>query len=186
MNDIKVNPLNNFHNYKGKKKTLPISINTNILPYQFLFSKSTSKIATSYINIGQKIQNQNHQNTQSNMSNNVLKNPYILINNHSRQTNNSILKSNQNLTSLTHYNKKRENSSSLSHRETYYHSRKKIPVYYRKTKQESIEIIILKNPNLILSEQIKKQMELKKYFQKHLYSKHLFLIIIFINLKIIL
>ena len=175
MNDIKVNPLNNFHNYKGKKKTLPISINTNILPCQFLFSKPTSKIATSYINIGQKIQNQNHQKTKSNMSNNVLKNPYILINNHSRQTNNSILKSNQNLTSLTHYNKKRENSSSLSHRETYYHSRKKTPVYYQKPKQESRnnnskipkKHLIIKNPNLIICKPIKKQKQTFKSRFEH-------------------
>ena len=121
MNDIKNNPLNNFHNYKGKKKSLPISINTNILPCQFIFNRPISKIAISYINIGQKIQNQKKKKTKSNMTNNVLKNPYNIINNHSRQNNNSIIKTNQNLTSVTHYNKKKENSSSLSHRETYYH-----------------------------------------------------------------
>ena len=58
MNDIKIPPQYNFHNYKGKKKSLPISINSNILPSQFIFKKPTSKIATSYLSIGQKIQNQ--------------------------------------------------------------------------------------------------------------------------------
>ena len=173
MNDIKNNPLNNFHNYKGKKKSLPISINTNILPCQFIFNRPISKIAISYINIGQKIQNQNHQKTKSNMTNNVLKNPYNIINNHSRQNNNSIIKTNQNLTSVTHYNKKKENSSSLSHRETYYHSRKKTPVYYQKPKQESRnndykipkKHLIIKNPNLIISKPIKKQKQTFKNYQ---------------------
>ena len=125
MNGIKFNPQYNYHNYKGKKRSLPISINSNILPCQFLFSKPTSKVATSYINIGQKIQKQNHQKTKSNLSNNVLINPYILMNNHSKYSNNSLLKNNQNLTSITNYNIKRDNSNSLSHRDTYYHSRKK-------------------------------------------------------------
>ena len=176
MNDIKNNPLNNFHNYKGKKKSLPISINTNILPCQFIFNRPISKIAISYINIGQKIQNQNHQKTKSNMTNNVLKNPYNIINNHSRQNNNSIIKANQNLTSVTHYNKKKENSSSLSHRETYYHSRKKTPVYYQKPKQESRnnnykipkKHLIIKNPNLVISKPIKKQKKtLNTYIYEH-------------------
>ena len=163
MNGIKFNPQNNYHNYKGKKRSLPISINSNILPCQFLFSKPTSKVATSYINIGQKIQKQNHQKTKSNLSNNVLINPYILMNNHSKYSNNSLLKKNQNLTSITNYNIKRDNSNSLSHRDTYYHSRKKNTIYSKKSRQDSSvnslnipKHLTFKNSSLIASKPIKK------------------------------
>ena len=61
MNDIKIPLQYNFNNYKGKKKSLPISINSNMVPSQFIFKKPTSKITSSYLSIGQKIQNQNYQ-----------------------------------------------------------------------------------------------------------------------------
>jgi hypothetical protein len=164
MNDIRVQPQNNFHNYKGKKKSLPISINSNILPCQFIFSKPTSKIATSYINIGQKIQKSNHQKTKSINSNNVLMNPYIIMmNNNSRITNNSLIKTNQNLTSIINNNKKIDNSNSISNRDTFYHSRKKTPVYFKKSRQNSgvycynISKNLSKNNSLLASKPIKKQ-----------------------------
>ena len=115
MNDIRIPPQYNFHNYKGKKKTLPISINSNILPSQFIFRKPTSKIATSYLNIGQKIQNKNHQKNKSNISNNLINYQYLLINSH--LSNNSTIKTNQNLTSIVNYNNLRNTSnSSISYR----------------------------------------------------------------------
>ena len=164
MNDIRVQPQNTFHNYKGKKKSLPISINSNILPCQFIFSKPTSKIATSYINIGQKIQKSNHQKTKSINSNNIIMNPYIIMmNNNSRITNNSLIKTNQNLTSIINNNKKIDNSNSISNRDTFYHSRKKTPVYFKKSRQNSGVYCynnaknLSKNNSLLASKPIKKQ-----------------------------
>ena len=164
MNDIRVQPQNTFHNYKGKKKSLPISINSNILPCQFIFSKPTSKIATSYINIGQKIQKSNHQKTKSINSNNIIMNPYIIMmNNNSRITNNSLIKTNQNLTSIINNNKKIDNSNSISNRDTFYHSRKKTPVYFKKSRQNSgvycynVSKNLSKNNSLLASKPIKKQ-----------------------------
>ena len=164
MNDIRVQPQNTFHNYKGKKKSLPISINSNILPCQFIFSKPTSKIATSYINIGQKIQKSNHQKTKSINSNNIIMNPYIIMmNNNSRITNNSLIKTNQNLTSIINHNKKIDNSNSISNRDTFYHSRKKTPVYFKKSRQNSgvycynVSKNLSKNNSLLASKPIKKQ-----------------------------
>ena len=164
MNDIRVQPQNTFHNYKGKKKSLPISINSNILPCQFIFSKPTSKIATSYINIGQKIQKSNHQKTKSINSNNIIMNPYIIMmNNNSRITNNSLIKTNQNLTSIINHNKKIDNSNSISNRDTFYHSRKKTPVYFKKSRQNSgvycynVSKNLSKNNSLLASKPIKRQ-----------------------------
>ena len=165
MNNIRLHPQYNFYNYKGKKKSLPISINSNIQPCQFIFSKPTSKVATSYINIGQKIQTKNHKKNKSNTSNNILKNQNFINNNRSQITYNSIINTNQNITLITNYNKKkRENSISISNRDTYYHSRKKTPVYYKKSSYNSImnsnnisKKNINKNCCLIASRQIKKQ-----------------------------
>ena len=135
MNDIRIPPQYNFHNYKGKKKTLPISINSNILPSQFIFRKPTSKIATSYLNIGQKIQNKNHQKNKSNISNNLIKNQYLLINSH--LSNNSTIKTNQNLTSIVNYNNLRNTSnSSISYRNNS-HSRKNTPAYNKTSKVDN-------------------------------------------------
>ena len=36
MNDIRVQPQNTFHNYKGKKKTLTIRIKNNINVYNYM------------------------------------------------------------------------------------------------------------------------------------------------------
>ena len=165
MNNIRLHPQYNFYNNKGKKKSLPISINSNIQPCQFIFSKPTSKVATSYINIGQKIQNNNHKKNKSNTSNNILKNKNLINNNRSQITYNSIINTNQNITLITNYNKKkRENSISISNRDTYYHSRKKTPVYYKKSCYNSImnshnnnKKNLNKNSCLIASRQIKKQ-----------------------------
>lgn len=46
-----------YSNNRSKKKPLPISINSNQNPMQFLFNNPVSKIATSYKDIGEKIQN---------------------------------------------------------------------------------------------------------------------------------
>ena len=108
MNNIRLHPQYNFYNNKGKKKSLPISINSNIQPCQFIFSKPTSKVATSYINIGQKIQNNNHKKNKSNTSNNILKNKNLINNNRSQITYNSIINTNQNITLITNYNKKKK------------------------------------------------------------------------------
>ena len=165
MNNIRLHPQYNFYNNKGKKKSLPISINSNMQPCQFLFSKPTSKVATSYINIGQKIHTKNHKKNKSNTSNNILKNQNFINNNRSQITYNSIINTNQNITLITNYNKKkRENSISISNRDTYYHSRKKTPIYYKKSSYNSImnsnnisKKNLNKNSCLIASRQIKKQ-----------------------------
>ena len=116
MNDIKIPLQYNFNNYKGKKKSLPISINSNMVPSQFIFKKPTSKITSSYLSIGQKIQNQNYQKNKSNMSNNIMKN-HLLINSHSHLSNNSTIKTNQNFTSIINYpNYKNNSNSSISYR----------------------------------------------------------------------
>ena len=60
MNSFQSQPVQNefnIRNLKHKKKNMPISINSNPKPGQFLFGKKISKIATSYKDNGEKIQN---------------------------------------------------------------------------------------------------------------------------------
>ena len=60
MNSFQSQPVQNefnIRNLKHKKKNMPISINSNPKPGQFLFGRKISKIATSYKDNGEKIQN---------------------------------------------------------------------------------------------------------------------------------
>jgi hypothetical protein len=161
MNDIKIPLQYNFNNYKGKKKSLPISINSNMVPSQFIFKKPTSKITSSYLSIGQKIQNQNYQKNKSNMSNNIMKN-HLLINSHSHLSNNSTIKTNQNFTSIINYpNYKNNSNSSISYRNN--SNSKKTPIYNKKSRHEiknnhnyNFQNEKIKNSSLIASKAIEK------------------------------
>ena len=60
MNSFQSQPVQNefnIRNLKHKKKNMPISINSNPKPGQFLFGRKISKIATSYKDNGEKFQN---------------------------------------------------------------------------------------------------------------------------------
>lgn len=90
--------ISSIKNQKSKKKTLPISINSNPTPGAFLFNNNISKIATSYKDIGEKIQtieklkkiNQKGKN-----QTNALINNFLSINSKASQfSNNSILNKN--------------------------------------------------------------------------------------------
>ena len=90
--------ISSIKNHKSKKKTLPISINSNPTPGSFLFNNNISKIATSYKDIGEKIQtieklkkiNQKGKN-----QTNALINNFLSINSKASQfSNNSILNKN--------------------------------------------------------------------------------------------
>ena len=100
--------INTFKQSKTKKKSLPISINSNIAPGSFLFNNKVSKVATSYKNIGDQIntyEKLKQLNQKGKAQSNVLMiNNFFSVNNlsskNSQMSNNSILnKNNSNIMS---------------------------------------------------------------------------------------
>ncbi len=55
------------NNNKQSKKTIPISINSNPYPFQFIFNNKKSNLVTSYVNMGNQIQKNNQKNKNSNI-----------------------------------------------------------------------------------------------------------------------
>ena len=94
--------INTFKQSKTKKKSLPISINSNIAPGSFLFNNKVSKIATSYKNIGDQIntyEKLKQLNQKAKVQSNVLMiNNFFSVNSlsskNSQMSNNSILNKN--------------------------------------------------------------------------------------------
>ena len=94
--------INTFKQSKTKKKSLPISINSNIAPGSFLFNNKVSKVATSYKNIGDQI-NTYEKLKQLNQKGKAQSNVFMLNNffsvnslssKNSQMSNNSILNKN--------------------------------------------------------------------------------------------
>ena len=107
MNKTQTTHTNNFHyqKLKEKKKNLPIGINSNPYPNNFLFSHKPSNIATNYINIGNKI-NQNQKNKNSKNSNKTsnskcLFNNFLSVNTQLSKFSNGSIMSNSNLNNTT-------------------------------------------------------------------------------------
>ena len=107
MNKTQTTHTNNFHyqKLKEKKKNLPIGINSNPYPNNFLFSHKPSNIATNYINIGNKI-NQNQKNKNSKNSNKTsnskcLFNNFLSVNTQLSKYSNGSIMSNSNLNNTT-------------------------------------------------------------------------------------
>ena len=94
--------------YKSKKKSIPININSNPIPGKFIISNQINSVASSYLSMGQKIQNSKnskiiHVNTNSAI--NYYTNPA----NDSKQINSSITNS-----LMNNYSKLNNKNSEIS------------------------------------------------------------------------
>ena len=110
MNKTQTTHINNFHyqKLKEKKKILPIGINSNPYPNNFLFSHKPSNITTNYINIGNKI-NQIQKNKNSKISNKTsnskcLFNNFLSVNTQLSKFSNGSIINNSNLNNTTSKN----------------------------------------------------------------------------------
>ena len=83
---------NNILDIKSKKKTIPININSNPTPGKFLFSNQINSIASSYLSMGQKIQNNKNINASKliHVNTNSGTNYYTINSKETKQTNSSI------------------------------------------------------------------------------------------------